>query len=314
VQNDPHYIDTEGNIDGATQMIYYVDTETVTPSGFDYTANLGEGNFREFSVTRMLWDAIDGVAGSTVDPAADSQFGFQDTVGNDFIEIWASLTKATNGYRDPSFAFRNVGLLHLSQQLLSGGSHQDWTGIRGLNRHDGNTSHYGQALIPSGTAAGGGGSCAGGGAAPAITPTGSSTAYYFTLTPENDGASLSHSNLFVNNRFYHLKIGSAPFAAAGTHTLTMQYEDDNHAGNLADLDLYLYNKSARFGVLTDIIAKSTQNPGVVTAAQTETIVASLPAGDYLINVNAYTGSVTGTAADFNLLLDGVVLCPYDLVH
>jgi hypothetical protein len=298
-----------GNTDGTTEMIYYVDTETVSASGFDYTANLGEGNFREFSITRMLWDAIDSTS--------DSQFTFTDSVSNAFDEIWASLTKATNGYRDSRFAFRNVGLLHLAQTWLHNNeSAQDWSSIRGLNRHVGDTSGYGQAVIPSAVTTGGGGSCANSGAAPAITV--GSNKYYFSVTPTSssgDSGSLETSNLFWNNRFYHLKIGSSPFAAAGTHTLQLKYQDDDGAGTLADLDMYLYNESARFNVSNDIVSSSRANPsGGVTAVQSEAVTVGLPAGDYLINVNVYTGGSLGTQADFNLILDGVVLCPYDLVQ
>lgn len=321
VQSDGHYIDTMGNVDGSTEMIYYVDTETVSTSSFDYTPNSGEGNFREFAITRLLYDAVDSNSDSHIYPDASS---WTDNISGAFNQIWAALTKSTNGYRDSRFAFRNVGLLHLSQiwmqnnKVNAGDSFaSNWAQIRGLNRHLGDTSRYGQALIPSAVATGGGGSCAGSGAAPSITPSGSSTAYYFQITPgssSGDSGSLATSNLFLNNRFYHLKIASSPFAVAGAHTLKLQYEDDSHSGTVADLDLYLYNTSARFAVQSDIIRMSRENPNSATAVSTETVTTTLPAGDYLINVNVYTGSTLGTAADFNLILDGKVLCPYDLVQ
>jgi len=310
VRGDGHYIDTMGNTDGSTEMLFYVDTESVSNGGFDYTTNLGEGNFREFSITRLLWDAIDPGDNSTGGDSDTFTDGtYTDNVNTAFNEIWASLSKSSRGYRDALFAFRNVGLLHLAQEWLhTNQGAQDWTQIRGLNRHLGDTTRYGQTVVPVSS-----GACS----SSATTTTVASTAYYFNVTPTSspgDDGSLTNSNLFLNNRFYDLKIGSTPFASAGSHTLTLEYRDDDQSGTIADLDLYLYNKNARFGT-SDILSDSRQTPsGTVTDPQTESVSYSLSNGDYLINVSVFTGGTLGGKADFNLKLDGVVLCPYDIVQ
>lgn len=297
------YIDTIGNTDGgvsATSMAFYIDTE-ISPSSSgvdDYPDNAGEGNFREFAITRLLWDAID----STVDSISFPEGTFTDNVvSNAFSEIWASLSKPTGGFRDPAFAFRNVGSLHLAQQGLASEGALNWASIRGLNRHDGNTSHYAQLVS---------GSCVG-------SPPFHSNTYWFSLTPtyySTDTGTYSTSNLFTNNRFFHLHL-----AAGGTHTLQLVYQDDDGTGRVADLDLYLYNSEARFAVLSDIVTFSqvlpTQTPA--TTIQNESVSASLGAGNYLINVNVYADGVLahlGSTVDYNLLLDGVVLCPGNLVQ
>lgn len=320
VRNDNHYIDSIGNIDGTTSLAFYVDTETAS-SGSDNPTASGEGNFREFAVTRTLWDAVDAVN------LGEITNGGSDNLTEKFNEIWAAMTKTQYGLKDPAFAFRNLGLMLLSQQHLqtySTGS--DWTNIRTVNRTAADTSRYGQYLISSLTGgsgvwgSGAGSSTNGACATTPVVNAGnaalSTNSYYFNITPATvagDTGSLATSDLFQNNRFYHLPIDAAH---AGSHTIQLVYQDDNGAGTTADLDLYIYKTTARFGVTDDMLKYSRATPTGATPAttlQSESATTSLTTGNYLINVNVYTGSGIGTKANFNLLIDGVVLCPGNLV-
>lgn len=318
-----HYIDTLGNIDGVTEMIFYVSTE-VSPAGFgagfDYAADPGEGNFREFAITRMLYDAID--------TPADNDGVFTDNTSGKFNELWAAITKSSRGYRDSMFAFRNAGLMLLAQDWIHNNQDplgpsdpfaSDWTQIRGLNRMTASTDHYAQYMIPSAIASGGGGNCT---SSPGINST-----YYFTLTPtanadSNDGygidnGPLADSNMFLNNRFYHLHVASGGPITPGVHALQLVYQNNNTgAATIADLDLYLYNESGQFAVTSDMVSWSKSRPTTAGAnIQYEQMNVNLGAGNYLLNVNVYTGGASvGGAANYNLVLDGVVLCPADLLQ
>jgi hypothetical protein len=272
----PRYFDSSGNVDGTADLFFAVNLEDM--SGTDVvTGGAGEGNFREFSVSRMLTDAVDGSSAEGTYPSGS------DNISDKFAEIWAALTKTTGGgFRQSSVAFRNIGHLHLAQQALSG---SDWSSIRTGNYQDGDTSEYAQYVTPAGTCS-------------------------YSINPTVAASNLASSNLFLDNDFYHLKITSA-----GTYTITLTYSDANSAGQEADLDLYLYNESAVFGSSSDIVARSTADPDLdPTTAQTETVTVALSPGNYLINVNAYTGGSfsSADATNYTVKLNGVTLCPASL--
>ncbi len=289
----PKYYDSAGNIDGTPDLYFAVDLENYSGSGggIDQPSAQGEGNFREFSVTRALWDAID----STIPNETNN--GGTDGISGKFPEIWASFTKTVKGYNDSTYAFRNIGLLHFFQQSLSGAS--DWTGIRTVNYQDGDTSRYAQYVSTAG-------SCS------PITVSGhpNSSGFNYTIDPTMTASSLSTSNLFYDNRFFHVKITSA-----GTYTFQLTYHDEDEASTLADLDLYLYRQDYTFGSSGDMAGKSIASPtGGVTQTQTETITVALQPGNYLLNVNAYTGSGVSTMGptNFTIKINGSNLCPASL--
>ena len=296
VRGENFYRDTTGNLDGETALAFDVNLET-GDDNFDETAYdvpdyNGEGNYREFSVTRLLWDAIDDTPGESVHGALDN-------VANKFSEIWAAFSSVTNGFRFGGYAFRNVGLLHTIQRNdQARGVASDWSNLRTIEQHAGDESTYGQFVT--------GGSCAAG-----YTAAGGG-AYRYALTPGNsisDAGTLSTSHLFLNNRFYHLKV-----TTPGTYTVTLDYEDANHAGTKANLNLYIYNASARFGVASDMVARNTRgNATGAAGVESKSAQAFLPVGDYLINVNVYTRDSLGDQVYYNLRLGSAQLCPSSLV-
>ena len=273
VRNDPTYQDTSGNIDGTTALAFNVNLETADRDVPNATPWAGEGNFREFSIARLFWDAIDS--------AADTANSATDNISSGFEQLWAALTKSTNGLNNPNIAFHNVGHVHLGQIWLQNNSTgTNWSDLRTIEQHEGSTRDYAQYVTT--------GSCSD-----------------YTLTPANSGgSSFSTSDLFRNNKFYHLKITSTTAA-----TIQLRYQDADLSGTLADLDLYLYNSTARYGVSTDIISSSYADAGLVTNVQTETVSATLSPGNYLINVMVYTGISIGGSVTYQLLINGNTLCP-----
>lgn len=289
----PYYIDSIGNDDGITELIYHTNLEgpplypnTGTdcyPIGAnswngDCPRVLGEGNFREFSIARMLWDMVDSVT--------DNRFSSSETVIDKFSEFWAVMTATSNGFNDSKFAFKNVGLFHLSHDFLPATSSTNLSGVRGVERHKGDTSDYADYVTPSGTCT------------MSITASGSAQGVV------GDTGSFATSDLLRNNDFYHL-------VTATTLELKLEYV---LGSSKVDLDLFAYNESAQLGVLEDMRGLS-RTAAVLNATNTETI--TLPPGTHLINVMVQTGSgksTLGTTVNYELKLGGTKLCPSTLVQ
>lgn len=281
-------------------------------SGCDIPTLDYEGNFREFAVTRMLWDVFDSNALNT-----DG-----DSVHNAFQEVWYSLT-SNLAFLDSNLAFRNIGFLHLFQSSEIFGA-SDWSSLRSEHKQ-GDTLEYANHIA--------GGQC---GKVYQLDP----------YTDQNDNGSFATSHLLRNNNFHHYKHPGGPIQLvlkATTVDLSGGYLTEREP----DLDLILYKEEARIGESHDMAGSAANywDNDPSTGDQTETITLShLPAGHYLINVkvdtaryalddNFATNNCVGTgfrricendpAPDFNyipagddiayeLRLNGVNLCPADL--
>lgn len=284
VLNSPYYVDTIGNSSGTTSFAFYVDLENQTGSSaydhIDAPTEASEGLFREFSITRFLWDVLDNTTSETQNTGTDDVT--DDGSGSTFGEVWATLTKTTQGFRNPNAAFRNAGFVQLFHNSLT--SPTDWTNIRKIEYQPSSSTEYAQYVS-----------------------TGSSCTY--TMNPvSTTGTSLSSSNYLRNNDFYHLKVTSA-----GSKTITLTYQDANGSGNADDLDLYIYDEDARIGNSADIVGYSWSDPvdsnsngSTADDEQTETVTVTLSAGDYLINVNAFSSNAS--AVTYKLKLNGSELC------
>ncbi|MCB0420735.1 MAG: hypothetical protein KDD61_07050 [Bdellovibrionales bacterium] len=294
VQNDPRYIDTVGNVDGTPDFALYIDLESPDPQcggAFpppvcDIPENPGEGNFREFEITRFLWDIID--TNSDDAPNAESITG-------GFPELWTVLT-SSSGFNNSQAGFRSIGLLHEVQDKLAG--REDWDPLRILPTH--------QHGIPAGSEPNGYRKDW------AIPVTTSSTCAFGSGNELSISPSNSHSSkhLLMNNDFYHIK------HPGGTLSITLKYQ--TQSGMEADLDVYLYNSSARVlgsstvdsNITPNVIGHSTNEPDRTTGTiETESIVVDATAGDYLIQVQAYVDTIPGGLSKYELQMGGNTICP-----
>lgn len=260
-------------------------------SGCDIPTEAYEGNFREFAVARFFWDVFDS---GSLDSDADG-------VEDEFAELWDIMTTATYGLKNTSEEFRNAGLVVEAYQDNGGGA--GWNGlIADVNSRLNDTNEYATYVDNIG------GTC------------------NFTMDPlwdaTEDSGSFSTSFLLQNNDFYFYK------HSGGNINLILNYSTDDPTNPLideTDLDLFIYNTSARYGNSNDIVGSSQQyfddNP---LTPETETISKNLPAGDYLINVKVYTGTnatnssigsidpderiPAGDALTYSLTTNGVSLC------
>lgn len=295
--SDPRYFDTSGNIDGTADLFFEVDLENHSVDD-RIDSGMGEGNFREFAVTRFLMDVVDGTKVADDD---SSDFAgpstFNDNINDNFARLWTVLTKSSGGgLRQSNLAFRNIGHVHLAEAALAGGS--TWGNLRSGNFHVGNTSEYAQYV----TSIGNGGVCAT-----------LSTGLAYSIDPHaaTATANYSNSNLFTNNNFYHFKISTA-----GTYTIQLRYKDAG-GGQEADLDLYVYNEDAVFASSADLIGRSYADPTpAVGNMETESVTAHFAAGNYLINVHAHTGAPfnNATEAQYSISVSNGIgdLCPASL--
>jgi hypothetical protein len=278
VRNDPYYIDTEGNSSGSTGVFYYVNLENQTR---DVPLNLGEGNFREFAVTRFMWDALDNT------PAED---GGNDNISSSFNWIWHSLI-SSGGFVKSTAAFRQIGNM-LAFQAANGAN---WSGIRTIEQMEESTADYSQYVSTGSTCS------------YSLTPS-TRTNEWTASNNQTDNGSFARSHLLLNNDFYHLKISSGQAV-----TITLEYDDADNAGTEADLDLYVYRDDYVYGSYSTMAGYSERQPdGDVTDTETESVSATLGAGNYMINVKAFTlGSIGGTV-NYKIKLNGNDLCPTNL--
>lgn len=291
------YTDTEGNVDGEGRYIFNVPLQTwllgcadssVNPN-FDVATNLGEGIFREFTISRFLYDVYDTDA--------------DDNVNNAFHELWSVLTSAT-GFNNPAENFRSAGLLNELQQLLP--VHTNWSTLRSTHMMGSGREEY---ALPV--------------AIDTSSPTTMCPSSYdrsFYMAPYGTSAI---ANLLGRNDFYFYK------HPGGRLTLKLIYENYQNIGVKPDVDLILYNSRARLfrNDRADEMARAESSPIDTNPAnpETETItLANLAAGDYLIHVKVWgaNGSAVNSGSPFiyDLLVNtdqfpsstypsGVYLCP-----
>jgi hypothetical protein len=125
----------------------------------------GEGNFREFSIARLLYDVVKASGGVSR-----------------FSEIWTVFNgTATNSMRRINDPFKSVGRFHKTQVSLTGKS--DWSNLRETELHVDNLSVYGAPLVTTG----------------GCTP----NSINMTIVKDAfDDGSFRTSDLFRNNDFY----------------------------------------------------------------------------------------------------------------
>jgi hypothetical protein len=134
VRNDPYYRDTVGHVCdlnpcSSSQTTLAAFDEYLDPSGGTYKdtpAILGEGNFREFSVTRALWDIVK--------TSGISQFS----------EIWTALN-GTDSMRTVTDYFKSIGRLYYQQASATG--HTDWSSTATNEKQQPSMIDYGNPLL-----------------------------------------------------------------------------------------------------------------------------------------------------------------------
>ena len=109
----PSVIDTRGNIDGDTGLLVKFGLESDIN---DLPSIMGEGDYREFTISRFLWDMHDD---ETAQDAPEDAF---DLLSDRFGDFWQAVTNigGTAGLNSAAATFRSMGLF-LEAINLNGG-------------------------------------------------------------------------------------------------------------------------------------------------------------------------------------------------
>ena len=124
-----YYLDTSGHVGCGTNCKSEIKLKLdPNPSDTynDKPREDGEGNFREFSVARLLYDVTKNGGASQ------------------FSEIWTILRGPSNGFYGISDRFKSIGRFHVIQRSLSGDS--SWSTLRTTEKQTGNLANFATPL------------------------------------------------------------------------------------------------------------------------------------------------------------------------
>ncbi len=166
----PYYRDTYGHVQcsSGSSCSGANFNEFLDPTGGSYNdkptgGNTGEGNFREFSVTRLLWDVVKTSGTST------------------FAEIWSAFNGTSLGMKVVNDPFKSIGRFHVIQAAAAGAT--NWTAIRSTEEHVGTLAEYSTPVVTTG----------------GCSPTTVGMSIYRSLS---DDGSFAKSDQYRNNDFY----------------------------------------------------------------------------------------------------------------
>jgi len=266
VTGKPIYRDTTGNVDGSPGLNFSEDLET--PS-LDIPSTEGEGNFREFSISRILWDSIDTTnEGPMIDETTAS-----------FAEFWSVFSSADNGFSNANLFFRSIGLFHNLREGFVNSS--DWSSLYTGEKHENSAMDFGAELKP--------GTCT----------IDIQAANVPGQLPEN--GSFENSNLHASNDFYIYRHPGG--------NLNVQLDYTTSLTNPADVDLFLWKDGYEFGILDDLAEFSENELPPGTSNGNESIQGSYPAGAYMLNVHVFTINGLPDLATYTLKINNQTVCP-----
>lgn len=190
------YVDTHGNENGNTGFLIYfpIDRipsycgETSVP-GCDVPKRPGEGNFREISITRFMWD-------------------YGQEAPENFLKM-ISLILTDTYFSSDNYAFRSIGLLHtLADQSIPSDAPARQR-LRNKHKHVGDRSEFALHIKPQ----------------PEVRCPMSYNITPESFT--NDSGSFSTSDLLVNNDFFHYKHSSSSVGEIELHYKTQSGYEAN---------------------------------------------------------------------------------------
>lgn len=289
------YRDTYGTPDctSACAGTYFnesIDPVGTPPNDAPTQGALGEGNFREFSVTRMLWDVIKPVGGVSR-----------------FAEIWRAIVVTGSGMHDVDDPFKTVGRLHQIQTAFAGTG--SWSALR-LNEEQ--IPGFSVYATPFSI----GGSCA------------TSPVDMTQARSPGDNGSFATSDQYRNNDFYRFSHAGGNFTLElfyskdGSNVADLDfylYRSKYVFGRSSDIlmsSAFVGDGCPASGSQSNVnngfrAQNGCPSPpaGLSSTYGYEKSTVSLGAGTYMINVQADTTRGAGAATKYVLMLNGQVICP-----
>lgn len=296
VIGEPRYRDTYGTPDceSACAGTYFdetLDPVGVPPNDAPTLGALGEGNFREFSVTRVLWDVIKPSGGVSR-----------------FSEIWRAFASPSYGMKAANDPFKTVGRFHKIQTDLD--NVNSWSSIRLAEEQMPGFWFY---------------------ATPITLTTGACSTSPIAMTPVRasfDDGSFSRSDQFRSNDFYRIDHTGGTLVTELFYSKDSGNPPDLDI--YIYRPAYVFGRSSDIllesAVSGDGCQRSgsqvdTANPfrgvngcpvppaGLTSTYGYEKATVSLSAGTYMINVKADTAIRAGAPTNYVILLSGYNLCP-----
>lgn len=287
------YIDTIGSPYGETYIGVYLDIETEPPSPSEGVRDailtrspLGEGIYREVSVSRALWDYIDDTANEKIFDSGGVADNADETAKVPFSFIWLALTNNVYGLNSSNQHFVSMGHFNKAlYQAVNLGNASLASGIDSARLGEfqaSDTSQYAARISAS------------------------VQACPITLSPVPDrsigtGAnSYTYTDLFMSSDFFEINHPGGPL------NLKLEYST---SGSI-DLDLYIYKEQHNLSERGDLVAASDKAKATEVPAGVEAVSVTLAAGSYLVLVSADSSSVTnqGPTANYQLRVGENYLC------
>lgn len=286
--NISRVLDTVGNNSGASNLIVNYSVEL---SENDIPLRDGEGEFREFSIARLLWDAFDITPGESQSATACSVTttainDVHDKCAQDgFLDFWTVITGVSNF--GASYKYRSGGLFHqlhlANRQPMSTNNNKNLDPLRIYERQANSRVNYGTRLINCGSP------------------------NTFTIQGpfvSNPSGQFLNNHPVVNRRYLY-------FQHTGT-SLALRLSALFNAGMTADVDIYIFPENYALGNTTPIAFDTTANlsGGYFKDIQ----VANVPPGHYMVivdvrNFNSSSGSISYSLQYGSSLASLGGLCP-----
>lgn len=269
-------LDTVGNVDGATQLVVNYSIEDMENDVPQYA---GEGEFREFSVARMLWDMFDeenespnpNFCENLVINSEAYRLSHDKCPKGNFTEFWATLT-GNGGFNDSTLRFISAGAFHerYLTNINTSNREQNLQPLAIFEKQAQHRNRYGRRLTTSGCG----------------------TATTFTMSsPFNTSTTgqLIDSHPVTNNRYFYIQHSGGALVIQSVASL------NNSPGFSAHVDTYLFPENYIWGETTPLASNTANNSLTPTTNVTKNMtVANLAAGFYLIVFNVKsTNSATG---------------------
>lgn len=291
-------LDTVGNIDGSSQLIVNYSVEHAEN---DVPVYEGEGEFREFSVARMLWDMYD-TNNESPNPnpcasiaAGDWPYSHDKCTQGNFNFFWSVLTGG-NSFNNDATQFISVGAFH--QHYVTNDTSARTRNLQPLavyEKQTQNRSRYGQRLTTCGAA---------------------TTFSMSTPFVANVSGQMFDSHPVANKRYYYIQHTGGSLVIRLTASLNSTessftvmpdlylYPQDHIVGSSQPLHSNVSNlvydpitppsKSLVFDTALRTSYLNDSNPNNDNIAQN-----SLPAGNYLIVVNVRNFNSSNGALNLN---------------
>jgi hypothetical protein len=296
VTGEARYRDTYGTPDceSACAGTYFdesLDPSGVPPNDAPTLGALGEGNFREFSVTRMLWDVIKPSGGVSR-----------------FSEIWRAFASPTYGMKAANDPFKTVGRFHKIQTELD--NVNSWSAIRLAEEQMPGFWFY---------------------ATPISLTNAACTTSPVSMTPVRasfDDGSFSRSDQFRSNDFYRIDHTGGTLVTELFYSKDSSNPPDLDI--YIYRPTYVFGRSTDILLESAVSGDGCQksgpqndntNPfrgsngcptppsGLSSTYGYEKATVSLAAGTYMINVKADTAIRAGAPTSYVILLSGNTVCP-----